>query len=359
MNLVKVAQSLACLLASGDYFTRIALSVRSIVEVSLVIVRRRPTPKSMLQQQLFLDLFFPKPTPNATPKHKNAFADLRTEFEILLTGVPGFSWVHHCYPGGPCKCKSVADTKDRVTNVILNTVFRQRPKKPEVKEWTAVSQSFSFVSFGIFTYDVFFKCWTASTDAIAGADNRRSHRGKAVTDTETFFLEMDFNELNGKRVQCVTDALRDSWLRFRFWYASLLVCCSELTSKQYMYWTSEQGIVPLFEKLDPSRTPDWTVLQFFAALLSDGVLIADLFPALLCRVDWKDALTNDANIIAEFRAICVNFGTWTWIRHQFRYHRWPFWLARVADERVPYADRFAIAVAFCATPFHDLDSGFC
>ena len=94
MNLVKVASSLACLLATGDYFTRLALSItsqdRSIVDQKLRIVRRPPSAKAQLLQQLFLDLFFPKPAIRSSVQHKKHVSDLRSEFEVLLTGVPGF-----------------------------------------------------------------------------------------------------------------------------------------------------------------------------------------------------------------------------------------------------------------------------
>ena len=67
MNLVKVASSLACLLASGDYFTRLSLCVRRLVKERLAILRRPPSAKQLLLQNMFLDLCFPKPKRGAGP----------------------------------------------------------------------------------------------------------------------------------------------------------------------------------------------------------------------------------------------------------------------------------------------------
>lgn len=45
---------------------------------------------------------------------------------------------HHCFGVNGCQCLNREDTVAKMAKIATRTIFLRRPKRPEVKEWTAV-----------------------------------------------------------------------------------------------------------------------------------------------------------------------------------------------------------------------------
>ena len=63
---------------------------------------------------------------------------LRRRYDVFWNADPWGDIRHHCYEANNCNCKTFEDTVQSMTTVLLQTLLLRRPKKPEVKEWSAV-----------------------------------------------------------------------------------------------------------------------------------------------------------------------------------------------------------------------------
>ena len=74
--------------------------------------------------------------------------DLRTSYDRVWNGDPhSLVLKHHCWDGNDCKCISKEDTVVKMARTATRTIFLRRPKRPEVKEWTAVGATILFKRF--------------------------------------------------------------------------------------------------------------------------------------------------------------------------------------------------------------------
>ena len=64
--------------------------------------------------------------------------ELVLEFVMLINVLMFRVLGHKC--GYGCDCVDAEDTIKRITLLIVRLVFWRRPKRPELKEWTAVGQ---------------------------------------------------------------------------------------------------------------------------------------------------------------------------------------------------------------------------
>ena len=78
--------------------------------------------------------------------------ELKDEFLLLLNVAIFFMLCHKC--GFGCNCESEEFTIQRVTYVLVRLVFWRRPKRPEVKSWTAVGQCLKTIGLGIVVNNV-------------------------------------------------------------------------------------------------------------------------------------------------------------------------------------------------------------
>ena len=72
----------------------------------------------------------------SAPMPRKALEELRAEFDELVNVLMFKSLAHKC--GFSCTCTSKGNTIQRLIALVVRTVFYRRPKRPEIKEWTAI-----------------------------------------------------------------------------------------------------------------------------------------------------------------------------------------------------------------------------
>ena len=149
------AYTLVC--KTGNYFIRMVLSVMSVVMQCLMRTFTPPNtdPEFLAARAQILDFLWPAPRcgvrreARASADHAVAraarrakrSAELRAEWDLMINGeLFTDSLVHHCSPFR-CNCKSRLDSGHRISKLLVRTLFFERPRKPELKEWTAIGHS--------------------------------------------------------------------------------------------------------------------------------------------------------------------------------------------------------------------------
>ena len=92
-------------------------------------------------------------------------------------------------------------------------------------------------------------------------------------------------------------------------------------------------------------------------ILGTSPMCSVLYYSIGCK-DFKELSFRYPTLASEFRSLCFSGITWSDIRFIKRFNIWPFKLVRIADPRVPMADKVALSKLFMSVPEHDLDVGF-
>ena len=100
------------------------------------------------KRDAFIDAFFPGPTASRKRKGKGKRKGKNSAFYPLLRfrydhfyNADPFSkeCKHYYWDCNGCGCVNFEDTLQRMARVTVQTMLLRRPKKPEPKEWTALS----------------------------------------------------------------------------------------------------------------------------------------------------------------------------------------------------------------------------
>ena len=178
-------------------------------------------------------------------------------------------------------------------------------------------------------------------------------RPEKTTQVEEFFAEMDWKKLTGKRISYSLLTYRDPSFKFLVFFHSFVINAVELASR---WLESVKASVPLFELLDPTRNWAFQAAQFISAMLMSTSRFG-----LWRSSGWADFQTlheQQPEVVAGMRVSSVVANVMLLMKLQWRFWRWPFLLAMVADVRRDMADRCRAAKAWWNSTEHDLDPGF-
>ena len=159
--------------------------------------------------------------------------------------------------------------------------------------------------------------------------------------------------LDGVSTQCIEG--------FWSWHASsqgiVTIACDQIS-----YWLEMKGVgfsnnPPIFDLLDPTRSPMVSVQQFLSSLFAGELVLTSTVFRLFACACWSDFCVACPTLASEFRQLCVSMSSWIYIRGWRRVNTWPLALLPVADVTRSMHERRAIAERFLKCPFHDLDMG--
>lgn len=169
------------LVREGNYWTRNVLAVEVVIHGRLDIKYEEPPPFCAEMVTLLVDLFYPVPLPkNGKPPSPQALAKYHEEvkeFQTMCNGNPfSDTPTHYCHPSVGCNCVSPAHTKRRHSKAMVRSLYNRRPRPPQVKEWTVVSESSSWAAFGVMLNGMHRKVFEVATNRIpANAVAGRGH----------------------------------------------------------------------------------------------------------------------------------------------------------------------------------------
>ena len=95
--------------------------------------------------------------------HRRFIRGLRQEYDYFwnsetfgafTTGVV----THHCWEENGCRCKCFEDSVQGMSRTLIQTMLLRRPKKPEIKEWTAVGSAAMLRCMTVFAVSVVSRC---------------------------------------------------------------------------------------------------------------------------------------------------------------------------------------------------------
>ncbi len=136
----------------------------------------------MAIRNLLWDILFPRPSPHCKPQTRELYANLRVDLEIMLNGIIlfGTSIVHHCTASVGCKCTNFDDTIHKMTQLVIRTVFLRRPKLPQLKEWTALSQALRYLAFGVSLNGILVSLWSMAIEVMKASTTPAPPTGGAA-----------------------------------------------------------------------------------------------------------------------------------------------------------------------------------
>ena len=301
------AYTLLC--KTGNYFIRMVLSVMCVVMKILIRTSAPPNtdPEFLAARVQILDLLWPGPrchqrrearagadgaAARAARRAKRS-AVLRAEWDLMINGeLFTDQLVHHCSPFR-CNCKSRLDSVHRISKLLVRTIFFERPRKPELKEWTAIGKCLQNTAFGLAPGMALKKIFAlavsylppsdspsldpsahVSLAAVPAPSRATMASTSAATETQKFFRQMDWAELTGRRVADAKQLLEDPDLVFRTILYAILICTIEMVSifltPAITQSTPLASHPPLFDLMDPRYSIVRFPLQLFSALLCDG-----------------------------------------------------------------------------------------
>lgn len=200
----------------GNFWARTCLCIRHVVASEWQIIFEEPPARTKEARDLVTDLFFLKPlTKNGVPpsaKSLQQHESLVKEFRTMLNGSPfGSTLVHYC--GDWCGCADRSATIERITRLLVRTVFRRRPAIPQLSEWFTVQASMAFLAFACGTQSLHRKVFEKSVSAFESDPAKPDGSGLSLVPaacltervgapqaSERFSENLDLRELNSKRV---------------------------------------------------------------------------------------------------------------------------------------------------------------
>ena len=133
---------------------RMVLCMVQLLRSILVVVRGAPPADVASKRDAFIDAFFPRPAASRKRKGNGKRKDnkltcyplLRLRYDQFYNADP-FSkeCKHYCWDCNGFGCVNFEDTVQRMARVTVQTMLLRRPKKPEPKEWTALSPLGMFI----------------------------------------------------------------------------------------------------------------------------------------------------------------------------------------------------------------------
>lgn len=166
------------LLRMGNYFMRTVLAVQAVVSSILRVLPNTPSEETRILNEVAFDFFVLPPRSRkhkpVSEKQKQQFKDLRKEYLMMCNGNPfSQNLVHHCHASVNCGCQgNRAVVVGRVSRILIRTLYCRRPAIPQLKEWTSVWESLSWLAAGLVRNRVaasIFECSVGATPAVVQA----------------------------------------------------------------------------------------------------------------------------------------------------------------------------------------------
>ena len=387
------AYTLVC--KTGNYFIRMVLAVMPLVNQILIRTFSPPNsdPEFLAARTLILDFLWPctrvnrrrsDRNPRATAAHaKRAMRiqKLRAEWDLMINAELFTDRLVHCCSPFRCNCKSRIDAVHRISKLLVRTIFFERPRKPELKEWSAIGRCLQNTSFGLAPGMALKKIFAVAVlemppgeslsldphapltlAAVPGSSRAQNTESGPVTETQKFFRQMDWAELTGRRIADAKLLLTDPDLVFRTLLYAILICTVEMASSFLTSATTSSKPLasdpPLFDLMNPLYSVVRMALQLFSALLCDGTPLLYFVYSCAGASYFASLHASSAQLAQELRCGVIRVAASLWLRLQFKLLQPQWSVLSVADSRRADAERQEDAQRFYDTNEHDLDPGF-
>jgi len=251
---VSSAYSFSKLQTAGNYFTRLVLAAGIVVDAKLTIVLGDPDPHDVELRSRVM-AFFPKPRP---PRKLQGWMRCHAPWTVAQLGwlqcarsTRSCALIHSCSPKR-CACTSREQIVRRFARAFVRSGLAHRSATPSLKEWTLVGQSLRWNCFGICSNKILPLAFSTSCDRLsAGHDVSRalvhgrdgdgnplpmdwhtaeaSRTAPAKSAAEKFFAEMDWQEIQTKRISHVRGSLSSTESHSLYTLLGLVVNAGEHT----------------------------------------------------------------------------------------------------------------------------------
>jgi hypothetical protein len=363
------------LVRTGNFWIRTVLSVEQLITKELAIVFAPPPVAAAVEARLVVDLFFPKPQcKNGKPPSDLSVRNhhlLRDEFLKMLNGPLHNSQIlHFCHESVGCQCSSRGNTVKRISKIVVRCLFSKRPVVPQVKEWTAVHQSMTFLAFAASTHNLHRRIFDRSIASVEACRGAASEEGALVLfpaahlngasvpqPTQGFIENIDWADMNGKRVSHISKHLMQPSQDLNILLMAVLLGAQEEIST-FLFSQQRHAKPLLLLQACAQGNPALTLVQFISSLWAGEHASA----SLLCRArgcrTFMELIQGDPAAAHDIRRALACVATAAHIRHFHRCKQWPWKLSTVADTTAPQELRERVARDFMEACPKCLDLGF-
>ena len=340
MRMLAAIDAYTRLMNMGNYWMRVILAVLPWVRSRLRRTHEAPAwhtdEASAERRRLIMEVFWPTPRPSrrTNPKAKRRTAEkerlLREEFDVMINGeLTDGVLLHHCsQEPGRCQCESFEACAMRYSTIFVRTACRYRTKPPELKEWTAVSQSLRGCGLAALIGGGLFALFLLSINALSSESNACPAGASCGLDlvpaaslkgadeffstdglVQDFFTKMQWKAVAGQRVKLVKSEFVKIDMRFRVvWYAILHAAADcpaawLMDKGSHIRLGGAQGEPLLFEFLDPRRSIFWAALQFFSAMLGGTTCLAVASFRVAGWSKFEHLFEFSPNLADEYRTV--------------------------------------------------------
>jgi hypothetical protein len=276
---------------------------------------------------------------------------------------------HYCYPGAGCTCSNRSDAVTRASRLLMRFVYPKRPKAPQPDEWTSISECSNFealtLSLGGLGREVFERsvslmpggpppapCGLPQLDHLALVPAAHVPEVSPQARGGEPIESVDWHALAGSRIAYVRDRIMVPSKQFGITLQAILVGCQD--SLAYKHFA---GGVTLFDYVSDVKNQCMPALQFYPSLLV-GEHAAGKLLAMACGYQHTYQLYRFVPAEGNrFRSATVGASMRTYIRHIYRFKKFPWPLALIGDPEVSEATKDDVGAWFCLVCENRLDIG--